>query len=267
VPTSLGPNTNASPSLLHERCIYCAGEDRGELLQALAETGPPETQREAKEYLTSPLAGADQPARHWYYRSYEFWRFPDFLLMLSGIGTGCLEPLLYEVLRPRIVRSIVLVGTAGMMPTGKAVLGEASVVDRAWPAATGIDGEVAELPLAPRWQPSQGERTASIVSTDFYYGFAPAILEGKYPARGRLKALFEEHRQRGTDLVDMEVAQFYFFCRNYGDDALQYLAVKAAANALGGGEQQMIHTGAALRNCLATAFRLLGLPEQTRRCG
>jgi purine-nucleoside phosphorylase len=240
--------------------VYCAGEDRRELLQALAEVVAPEVQREARDYLGSPIAGTTAYDPHWLYRSYEFWRFRNFSLVLSGIGTGCLEPLLYELLRPGIVRKIVLVGTAGMMPSGKAALDEACAIDQAWPAATGIDAEVAQPPLAPRWELSQDERTASAVSTDFYYGFAPAILEGNYPAgQGPLKALFDEHLRRGTDLVDMEVAQFYFFCGAYGDPALQYLAVKAAANAVGRGEQQMIHTGAALRNCLGTALRLLGI--------
>ena len=258
----LGPNTHAPSSLLHERCIYCAGEDRRDLLQALAEAGPPEAQREAREYLASTPAEANHDGRHWFYRSYEFWRFRDFCLVLSGIGTGCLEPLLYEALYAGVVRKIVLVGTAGIMPTGKATLGQACAIDRAWPAGTGIDAEVDELPLGPRWDLLSAARTASSVSSDFYYGFAPAVLEGKYPiAHGALKTLFEEHLRRGTDLVDMEVAQFYFFCKNYGDGALEYLAVKAAANAVGRGDEQPGSTGAALRNCLATVFHLLGVAK------
>jgi len=267
VRTNLRPNTQVPLSVLHERCIYCAGEDRRELLQALAEAGPPD----AREALhTQPAceqgAGIDSASfTHWYYRSYEFWRFQDFCLILSGIGTGCLEPLLFEVLRAKVVRKIILVGTAGAMPASKAALGEAYVVERAWPAATGIDAEVGELPLAPRWDLADAGKSASAVSSDFYYGFAPSVLSGEYPIqRGRLKMLFEEHLRGKTDLVDMEVAQFYFFCKSFGDETLEYVAVKAAANTVGRGEQQPLNSRAALVNTLLTAFRLLSLATLTK---
>lgn len=266
VSTTLGPNTNALPSVLHEQCIYCAGEDRRELLQALAEAGPAEARERVKDYFQRQAGAADARVAgklgpDWCYRSYEFWRFRDFCLVLSGIGTGCLEPLLFEVLRASIVRKIILIGTAGRMPEGKAQLGKAYVVGRAWPAATGIDAEVAELPLVPRWKLATAGNTASAVSSDFYYGFAPDVLTGEYPIHhGPLKALYEEHLRRKTDLVEMEVAQFYFFCKHFGGDGLEYVAVKAAANAVGRGEQQGLNSGHALRSTLVTAFRLLRIP-------
>ena len=260
---TLGPNTTAPSSVLHENCIYCAGEDRRELLQAFAETGPAHACKRVKEYLRR-ITKADAPVDgefgpDWYYRSYEFWRFPDFCLMLSGVGTGCLEPLLYEVLRANVVRKIVLVGTAGAMPEGKAELGRAYNVNPASAAGTGIDAIIGERQLPSRWQTELGE-TASTVSTDFYYGFAPGVVRGEASVHQR----FEDHRQRKTDLVDMEVAQFYFFCENFGSDHLQYVAVKAAANAVGRGEQQPLNTGIALRSTLRAAFLLLNIPMLTK---
>jgi nucleoside phosphorylase len=263
VPKTLGPNTEAPPSVLHESCLYCAGEDRRELLEALAETGPPDARQIAQVHLGlgRPESRDDsEPATHWYYRSYEFWRFRDFCLILSGIGTGCLEPLLYEVLRVNVVRRIVLIGTAGSMPGSKAALGQAYAIDRAWPAGTGIDGEVSELPLRPRWAIRETMQTSSSVSSDFFYGFAPAILEGKYPIdHGRLKVLFEEHLKRGTELVEMEIAQFYLFCRNFGGNDLQYLAIKGVSNAVGSEAQQSVNSLAAVASSLAGAFRALGI--------
>ena len=181
-------------------------------------------------------------------------------MTLSGIGTGCLEPLLFEILRPGIVRRIVLIGTAGIMPGAKVETGEACLIDEAWPAATGVDGEAAQLPLRPRCNPSANVRRASAVSTDFYYGFSPAILSGLYPIQGgRLQSLFEEHQRRGTQLVDMESAQFYCFCKYFGASALEYAAVRVPTNLAGCGDQQILYTPSALVNCLKTALQLLGV--------
>jgi len=264
---TLGPNTQAPPSVLHQRCIYCAGEDRRELLQALERAGPPH----AHEALNTQPASEQRtgtgsaPISHWHYRSYEFWRFQDFCLILSGIGTGCLEPLLFEVLRANIVRKIVLVGTAGSMPGSQVAQGEAYLVDRAWPAGTGIDAEASELPLVPRWDLPATASKASSASSDFYYRFAPAIVQGTYPIHhGALKKLYEEHVRRGTELVEMEVAQFYFFCQNFGAADLQYLAVKAIANVVGREDEQSVNSQAALIRTLATAFKLLGIPTPAK---
>jgi len=243
--TSLGPNTNAPTDVLDERCVLCAGEDRDELLETLGAANP------------------RQAVAHSRYRSYEFWRFGDFCMILSGIGTGCLEPLLFEILRPGIVQKIVLIGTAGIMPGAKVEMGEACLIDEAWPAGTGVDGEAAQLPLRPRCNPPANVRRASAVSTDFYYGFSPAVLSVRYPIQGgRLRALFEEHQRRGTQLVDMESAQFYFFCMYFGASTLEYAALKAPTNLAGCGDQQIPHNRTALANCLQTALRLLGVASK-----
>jgi hypothetical protein len=240
MPTTLGPNTNAPPGILHNRCLLCVGEDREALLEALSRAGKPQAIRQCR------------------YRSYEFWRFTDFSTILSGIGTGCLEPLLFEILRPAVIQKIVLIGTAGSMAGADVEAGQAYLIDPAWPAGTGIDSEVQQLPLHPRWKLPRGLKRASGVSTDFYYGFSPAILSGNYPTKGhRLRGLFEEHQRRGTELVDMEVAQFYYFCMCFGRSTLEYAAVKAPANAVGSQGQQLSYTLRAIGSCLTTAFRLL----------
>jgi hypothetical protein len=75
--------------------------------------------------------------------------------------------------------------------------------------------------------------TASIVSSDFYYGFSPARRPGDY--RHRLPALRRDFERLSTrvDLVDMEVGQFYALCRLIPDKpGLQFIAVKGASNAV-----------------------------------
>ena len=235
----LGPNTNASVELLQPRCIVCCGEDAGDLLHLL-------------------------PTIQMYheYRSYRFWRLPGFTLVLSGMGTGCVEPLIWEMTRPKVVRELVLIGTAGKMPGAAAPLGEPHVIDRAYLAGTGLDGENLVEPLLPRWDKPLGSiPSASSVSTDFFYGFAPRILTGGYPlAGGRLRALYEKYSNT-VDLIDMEVGPFYAFCAAFGDESLRYIAIKGPSNVLGADEQQIAETPAVLKRCWETARVVLELAD------
>jgi len=73
------PNTNVENSLLSERMVICCGEDAAELLQALRTEFP------------------RQETAYHEYRCYRFWKFAEFTLIWTGIGTGCLEPLLFEL--------------------------------------------------------------------------------------------------------------------------------------------------------------------------
>src|SRR5687767_8943729 len=86
------PNSGVSDEMLHENVILCCGEDFTELIQCFSE---------------SSLG-----IRH-EYRCYRFLRFENFTLIWTGIGTGCLEPLLFEIFDVPIIKKIVLVGTAG----------------------------------------------------------------------------------------------------------------------------------------------------------
>src|SRR6202035_4323689 len=98
IAVSLGPNTNAPVELLSSQCVLCVGEDRRTLLDAALD------------------AGLDMKGPHFGYRCYEFWNCGGLLVVWSGIGTGSLEPLLWELFKPGTIQQIVLVGTAGRMP-------------------------------------------------------------------------------------------------------------------------------------------------------
>jgi len=211
----LGPNTAAPVSILHNDCILCAGEDQEEFLAALH------------------AAGMRDPTTHSSYRGYHFWRFQKCCAILTGIGTGSLEPALWEILQPGIVKRIILMGTAGIMPGACVEIGQPYFIGRAWPAGTGIDALAVDLPLRPRWNIGPAILVASSVSTDFYYGFGIKLATGEYPIpTGALHELFAMHTRQGTQLVEMEVAQFYFFCGHFGNDHLQYAAIKAPANSI-----------------------------------
>jgi len=238
---SLGPNTNAPAELLTPRCIVCAGEDRPTLLDALR------------------LAGFEPgPSRH-SYRCYEFWKSGDVLIVWTGIGTGTIEPLLWEIFQPGVIEQIVLVGTAGRMAESGAALGRAYIVDQAFLAGTGLDGENLPQPLRPRWPGlPDGHATASSVSTDFFYGFGPRLMTGDYPfASGALKRAFEEHTRRKTDLVEMEVAQFYAFCAAFPDAPSHFIAIKGVSNTVEVHGEQVENSRDAIAETLRMARGLL----------
>ena len=236
---TLGPNTNASIEVLRPRCILCAGEDRDALWQALAD------------------AGVREVRRHSSYRCYEFWHGSDLLIIWIGIGTGCLEPLLWEILRPRVIEQLILVGTAGRMPDAITEVGLVYVVDQAWLAGTGLDRERIVTPLRPRWPNLGGHPLASCVSTDFFYGFAPRNLESPYPLNAvRLLADFDEHVRKKTGLVDMETAQFYALCSAFAQEDCQFIAVKGASNTVGQLDEQLPNTPGVLTKSIGLARRL-----------
>jgi hypothetical protein len=228
----------------------CAGEDRHEFLAALRAAG-------LKRFV---IVEPDEESE---YRGYQFLGFGEYCAILTGIGTGCLEPALWEILRPKIVEQIILVGTAGVMPGAVVDQGKPYFIDRAWPAGTGIDALAVELPLRPRWKGEPTTPTASSVSTDFYYGFGPKLGTDEYPLpHGPLNDLYSTHVRWGTQLVEMEVAQFYFFCELFGGECLEYAAVKAPANSVSDVAEQSANSPAALVAAVGAAVRMLD--ERTR---
>jgi hypothetical protein len=235
---SLGPNTNAPPELLSPKVLLVCGEDRRELLP----------------FVRSSRSHA--------FRCFEFWKEDGFTLVLSGMGTGCVEPLIWELTQPGIVREIVLAGTAGKMPGSRVPIGEPHEVAEAFAVATALDGERITLPLKPRWDRPTGLPSTRSVSTDFFYGFSPRVQTGNYPLQGgSLAAGYAEHWARGTPLIDMEVAAFYCFCERFGDAGLQYLAVKAPSNELGADAEQIRETPQIMPRCMRAAMRVLEIPE------
>lgn len=238
--SNLGPNTAAPLSVLSGDCILCSGEDRQEFLAALR------------------AAGLNNPRVHSQYRGYEFWRFDSCSAILTGIGTGCLEPALWEILQPGVVKRIVLVGTAGTLPGATVETGKAFLIDRAWPAGTGIDAMALDLPLRPSWNVTPNLPTATSVSTDFYYGFSPKLGTAAYPLQhSRLQEMYDRHIRDGTELVEMEVAQFYFFCGLLGDKSLQYAAVKIPVNSVSQVEQQLENSPGALVGAVRAVVEML----------
>jgi hypothetical protein len=202
----LGPNTAAGIELLGPRTIICAGEDARELERAFA-----------------PIVGAP-PSAFFEYRCYRFWRFDSATVAWTGIGTGCLEPLLWEVIAPGIVERMVLIGSAGRLPNSRVAIGEPSCISAAYSGGTSLDEELADQPSRPRFALPAGAATASIVSTDYYYGFTDRALVGSYPAAGAGLRRAVGKFLPACDLVDMESAQFYHFCNRFDRTGkLQYL--------------------------------------------
>ena len=132
-------------------------------------------------------------------------------------------------------------------------------------AGTGLDGENLVEPLTPRWaSASHLPPVASSVSTDFFYGFGPRILDGGYPfASGRLRAAYEKYANM-VDLVDMEVAPFYAFCAAFGDEGLSFGRSRERRMNWGRMRSRLRETPAVLERCWNAARKVLGLEEPAR---
>ncbi len=237
---SIGPNTNANVEILSEKIILCCGEDSAELLTALPDS-----------------INLNNCTYH-EYRCYKFWKFADFTLIWTGIGTGCLEPLLWEIFIPQIIRKIILIGTAGKLPNSKAKTGKVYFIEKAYSGATALDEDNIPQPLKPRFESLCRLEGASSVSSDFYYGFSEDSLNGRYPANEQklINALNKHLYKR--DLVEMEVAQFYYFCQKFDQTRkLEFLALKGAANTVGKFEEQVAHSALIIKNSLEAALLLL----------
>jgi hypothetical protein len=234
---TLGPNTNAPRSLLGGDVIICAGEDRVELERGLNEFG---------------LAN-----NHFQYRCYQWWRTGDLTVIWTGIGTGCLEPLLFEILRPRSVRRICLVGSAGTIREPSCPPGTPCWIESAYSLGMSIDRWVGESALYPRWaQPlAHSLLRTTIVSTDFYYITSPAGLER---FAHRLPPDFADRyreRLKTCELIDMETAAYFFFCDLFGDETLEeYVAVKGASNSVEHQEEQVTHSARVVQQSLRAAI-------------
>lgn len=234
----LGPNTGATSNILRRNVILCGGEDADELMNSRRQLRP-----------------NDPPASSFSYRCYKFWTFPGRTLIWTGIGTGCLEPLLWEIFQPGIIKDIILIGTAGRLSNSKLPMGVAGCVNEAYSGCTSIDDVAGVIPLKPRYPTPSHLPTCTAVSSDFYYGFSQRAIDGSYPASASLRTAVDRHLH-SRDLVDMETAQFYYFCQTLGQPTLRYLAIRAAANDIAAQEEQLTHTPAALSECLKLAIAL-----------
>jgi hypothetical protein len=242
--SSQRPNTNLSNGFLRPNVILCAGENADQLLQAV------------QDYSRCKFRETSE------YRCYRFWTFDDFLLVWTGIGTGCIEPLLYELLCPMpqaIVNRIVLVGTAGQLPHTKFADKQSDCywISKAYLGPSGVGSLLPQEPLVPRYSNSNKPLPhATIISTDLFYSFTKPGDIGDPQLRQRVEKFWPE-----CFLIDMEVAQFYFLCARFTQKfqlhSLSYLAVKGPSNEVGNAAQQLKQTDAVLRACVRSGLDLL----------
>ncbi|MSM40723.1 MAG: hypothetical protein GJT30_13995 [Geobacter sp.] len=244
------PNTGVSDTLLSEKMIICCGEDTTELLWA----------------LRSVCARAETAYHE--YRCYRFWKFEEFTLVWSGIGTGCIEPLLFELIDGFPLRQVVLIGTCGAIPGRGVRPGEVFLVDKAYLGGAAIRLPESAFPLSCRFGEERlaglGLERKTAISTDFYYGFAvdPGArvkrLQGQDLSLAGDLAIYWDK----ADLVEMEIGQFYYLCSVFDSDQLEYVAIKGAANATDAIAEQTVYSRRVLQRSLASALQLLGVEER-----
>lgn len=241
------PNTNVENSLLSERMVICCGEDAAELLQALRTEFP------------------RQETAYHEYRCYRFWKFAEFTLVWTGIGTGCLEPLLFELFEGFTPKELVLIGTCGAIPGRGIEPGDVFLVDKAYLGGSAIRLQDSALPLPCRFGADKLARLGldrrSAISTDLYYGFAVdpgarvrRLQEEDFGLKADLAAYWDK-----ADAVEMEIGQFYYLCGLFGGPGLEYVAIKGAANATDFVAQQTLHSGPVLQRSLRSALQLLAV--------
>lgn len=232
----IGPNTDAPRALLSDDYILLAGEE-----PCMADG-----------YLTRIFGHS--LAEH-SFRGYSFQKRPRLTTLFSGMGTGCIEPLIWELAHAQPIRRIILVGTAGTMPACRLPPGTPYAIAAARGVGTGLQAIGLAQSFVPRWHFPANIPTASTVSTEFYYGFSRTVLDPSHPMhRTDLPRLFAESRE---DLVDMEVASFYAFCQMLLPPDSHYLAIKSPANPAGVGAEHLENTPSALESSLELAAKLL----------
>ena len=244
------PNTLVPDEIIRPDVLLCCGEDEVEMLTELRS-----------------ILGSETPRLAHSYRCYRFFLNSWFTLVWTGIGTGCLEPLLFEILGTGRVKRIILVGTAGATSSARErmIKGEAYLINEATLIASGIRPHDEKL-LSPSWKGGAliNLKTARIASSDYYYGFSlrddPATIRLR-SADAVLKEQVANTLSR-VDLVDMEVAQFYHLCQVIGDPNLQFVAIKGPANAVGRFEEQSTHSASVLGSTLSKGLELIGFTNK-----
>jgi hypothetical protein len=221
------------------------------------------------------------------HRCYFAWRFEDrdLTVILTGIGTGCLEPLLFEILDDtklsdeKVAKRLVMIGTAGMIkydhpdrpsgtpPLDESELGKLYVVQEAYVAGCAV---ALDVPVCPRFSgyEAAGLPSRTEISSDYYYA---ATLRPKDSRRHTaqdmnpsLREGLENHWEKGR-LVSMESAQFYHFARTYGRQGeTEYVAIRGAANFVDEFDTQGGHSGEVLRDALDAAMQILGVSVRAR---
>jgi hypothetical protein len=244
------PNCAIPESFFQDNMIVCTGEDPDELRRAMQAVFP-----------------GKRPRFH-QYRCYKAWKFsdPNITVVISGIGSGCLEPLLYELLDKdalgsRVPKRLVMIGTAGYI--AKDGHGQVFLVDEAYPIGCAVNIAESDLPKTPCFAASKllaSLPRAAEMSTDYYYAATPATDNARKMAAKNadplLAAGIARYWKEGR-LISMESAQFYHFCGCYGSNETQYLALRGVANLADQFHEQGDHSQNVLNEALRIAANLL----------
>ena len=234
---SIGANTNAPAEVVLPDCVLFAGEDASSTEQTMLRSFGPIQQQHS-------------------FRGYVLQRRREVTTIFSGMGTGCVEALIWELNTSGRARRLILAGTAGLMPRARVSVGQAYVVRSARPSGSGIETLGIGNDFTPRWPHLNEIATATIASTEFYYGFSEKASQAGHPyAPTRLAKLFADS---DADMVDMESASFYALCRLIMPESAQFVAIKSPVNPAGEAQEQHLgNAPGALEQCAIAAARLL----------
>lgn len=241
------PNTGLPLSFMNENIVVCTGEDSRELMHAMS--------------TVLPL----HRWRYHEYRCYRAWAAEDLTIILSGIGSGCLEPLMFELLDratlgARVPKRLVMIGTAGYLSDSG--FGQVYLVEGAYPVGCAVALDDSMLPVRPSFAGLDRLPLprAEEISTDYYYA---CTVQESDPRKMLAKALnpalregLVKYWQRGR-LISMETAQFYHFARHYGPEGTEYVALRGVANLADQFETQGDLSVAVLTDALRNAASLL----------
>lgn len=234
---TLGDNTNAPIKVLTRQVLLCCGEDPDELVQVMSHD-----------------VGCRLVNLH-SYRCYRFWRCTqavdnshEITLVWSGIGTGCVEPLLYEMLSDKtLISELILIGTAGKIgSTSETHSPTAHSITAAYMGPTALSALSDCTTLRPTLDVRA--KPATIFSTDLYYMWNSSTID-QWP-----RSLKYRDAWRDSTLVDMEVAQVYWLCSHLGSGAVRYAAIKGAANMVGDVGVQVGNSRSVLASCAQVAL-------------
>jgi len=241
------PNTGLPKDFIQDDMIICTGEDPRELVHAMQSVLP-----------------NVRPEVH-QYRCYYAWRYPSFTIVISGIGTGSLEPLMWEMLDSKTLtdktaKRLVMIGTAGYIADSG--FGQVYLVDGAYPVGCGIDLKDESLPVRPNFNGMENIELTRLeeISTDYYYACTPQITDPRKVAAKQEDVKLTEgllkHWKPGR-LISMETAQFYHFARLYSGGKAQCVAFRGVANLADEFETQGNHSQQVLTEALRQAVQLL----------
>lgn len=241
------PNTALPLSFFQNNVIVCTGEDPEELKKAIKEVFP------------------GRRPRHHQYRCYQAWSLPNITIVISGIGTGCMEPMMwelldYETLGVKRPKRLAMIGTAGMVSDSG--FGQVYVVSGAYPIGCAVRLDDACLPVKPNFCNLEQLNlpVAEEMSTDRYFTCTPAMSDArKVLAKSFDPLLVSELDKywRPGRLISMEALQFYHFASVFGLPDTQYVALRGVANLADQFETQGDYSQQVLTDCLRHAVKLL----------